>query len=67
MSRNALLELHAFGARVWRRRFEAAGLCVQEIVGMPFYFGYGDRFVPLTRAGNALGLPGTFLYVVRKR
>ena len=59
-------ELHAFGARVWTRKFAAAGLRVEQTVGMPFYFGYRNRFVPLMKAGNALRLPGTWLYVVRK-
>lgn len=59
-------EFYAFGVSVWKRKIESYGLRVQDTIGMPFYVGHGPSFIPVIKAGNALGLPGSYLYVIRK-
>ena len=59
-------EFYVFGASVWERRIELNDLRIQATIGMPFYVGHGNSFIRIIKAGNALGLPGSFLYVVRK-
>jgi 2-polyprenyl-3-methyl-5-hydroxy-6-metoxy-1,4-benzoquinol methylase len=66
VSTNLWREFYVFGATVWTRRIESNGLRVQETIGMPFYVGHGNTFVQIIKAGNALGLPASFLYVIRK-
>jgi SAM-dependent methyltransferase len=66
VSANLLQEFVAFGANVWCSRFEDNQLRVEETVGMPFYAGHGASFLQVLRWGNALRLPSSFLYVVRK-
>lgn len=66
VSDTVLREFRAFGARVWKRRIEAAGLQVENVVGMPFYVGHGNSYLPLIRLGNRLRLPSSYLYVVRR-
>jgi ubiquinone/menaquinone biosynthesis C-methylase UbiE len=56
----------AFGRESWKKRFEANGLVVERIVGMPFYVGHGNSFIPLIKAGNAANLPSSYLYIVSK-
>ena len=41
-------------------------LQVQKIIGMPFYVGHANSFIPIIKAGNALSLSASFLYVVKK-
>lgn len=60
-------EFYVFGASVWKKRIESNNLRVQEIIGMPFYVGHGNSFIQVIKAGNALGLPATFLYVLTKK
>lgn len=59
-------EFIAFGASAWRERIESQGLQVAEIIGLPFYVGHGNSFIPIIKAGNALGLSASYLYIVRK-
>jgi 2-polyprenyl-3-methyl-5-hydroxy-6-metoxy-1,4-benzoquinol methylase len=59
-------EFAAFGASAWKKRFQNNGFAVDEIVGMPFYVGHGNRFIPVIKAGNRVGIPATYLYVVTK-
>jgi ubiquinone/menaquinone biosynthesis C-methylase UbiE len=66
VSTNLWREFYVFGASVWKKRIESKGLIVQEIIGMPFYTGHWNSFIRIVKAGNALGLPASFLYVVRK-
>jgi ubiquinone/menaquinone biosynthesis C-methylase UbiE len=59
-------ELYRFGAKVWKKRIESIGLRVTEIIGLPFYSGHGNTAIPFIKAGNALRIPATCLYVIRK-
>lgn len=65
VSKSHFRELYEFGPNVWADKFSAADLYVEDIIGMPFYVGHGNRFVPLTKLGNKLGLSATFLFVVK--
>lgn len=67
VSRSHYREFVAFGASVWCERIQSHGLQVIETVGLPFYVGHGNSFVSLVKAGNALGLSGSYLYVVQKQ
>jgi len=59
-------EFRAFGAGAWTRLIESIGLEVTEIIGLPFYVGHGNRFIPIIKAGNALRLCASYLYVIEK-
>jgi hypothetical protein len=67
VSTNLWREFYLFGASVWKERIESSDLRVQDTIGMPFYVGHGNSFIRSIKAGNALGLPGSFLYVVRRK
>lgn len=66
-SSNHLTEFLSFGKKAWGKKFHENGLSVSEIVGLPFYVGYGNRLIPIIKAGNLMHLPASYLYVVRKR
>ena len=59
-------EFRIFGRAAWRHRFQSNGFALQQIVGMPFYVGHGNKFIPLIKAGNLARLPATYLYIARK-
>lgn len=67
VSRNHCQELWAFGRDVWRKKIEANGLVVEKIIGLPFYVGHANSFIPVIKAGNAIGLPASYLYVLQKK
>lgn len=67
VSKSHLQEYYAFGTTIWKQRIESLGLEVVEIIGLPFYVGHGKSFIPIIKAGNALGLSASYLYVVRKK
>jgi SAM-dependent methyltransferase len=67
VSKSQYQEFIAFGARVWSRRIESQGFQVTEIIGLPFYVGHGPSFIPIIKAGNALHLSASYLYVSRHR
>lgn len=46
---------------------ECIGLDLIEIIGLPFYVGHGTQFIPITKAGNALNLSASYLYVIKKK
>lgn len=56
-----------YGPENWAAAFSTHGFELAEIVGMPFYLGHANAFRPLLKAGNALRLSGSYLYVLRKR
>jgi hypothetical protein len=60
-------EFRAFGTKAWITMIEPVGLKVAEIIGLPFYVGHGNHFISIIKAGNALGIPASYLYVVKKR
>ena len=60
-------EFCAFGSSVWRKRIESNALMVTDIVGLPFYVGHGNSFIPIIKAGNALKICASYLYVLRKK
>ncbi len=59
-------EWQGYGRATWAATFVAHGFDVVEVVGMPFYLGHANAFRPLLKAGNALRLAGSYLYVLRK-
>jgi SAM-dependent methyltransferase len=59
-------ELVAFGAGSWAERLRAAGLRLTELIGLPFYLGHGNTWIPLIKLGNRAGLSASYLYVVEK-
>jgi SAM-dependent methyltransferase len=67
VSSSHLQEYYVFGKNVWRKRIESHGLRVSEVIGLPFYFGHGNSYIPIIKAGNALKLSASYLYVVRKQ
>jgi len=40
---------------------------VQSIVGLPFYVGHSNSFIPIIKLGNLARLPASYLYVVTKK
>ena len=66
-SRGHLQEYYNFGLKVWRERIESNWLKVTGIIGLPFYVGHGNTFIPIIKAGNVLELPASYLYVIRKK
>jgi ubiquinone/menaquinone biosynthesis C-methylase UbiE len=67
VSSNLVKEFYIFGAQVWKKKFEQNNLVLQDIAGMPFYVGHGNTFIPIIKIGNVLGLPASFLYIIRKK
>ncbi len=65
--RSKYREFMAFGASAWTKRIEFQGLQVTETIALPFYVGHGNSFISLIKAGNALRLPASYLYIIRKR
>lgn len=65
-SSNHLTEFLSFGKKAWKTKFQVNGFSVSEIVGLPFYVGYGNRFIPIIKAGNLMHLPASYLYIVRR-
>ena len=59
-------EFKAFGRNVWVKLIQSLGLKVTKVIGLPFYVGHGNRFIPIIKAGNALKLSATYLYVIKK-
>ena len=66
VSSNQLQEFKAFGVNTWKSRIESQGLKVAEIIGLPFYVGHGNSFIPIIKAGNLISLSASYLYVIRK-
>lgn len=66
ISSNQWQEFKAFGLNVWVQLIESLGLKVTEVVGLPFYVGHGNRFIPIIKAGNSLKMSATYLYIVKK-
>jgi ubiquinone/menaquinone biosynthesis C-methylase UbiE len=64
-ARSHMAEFSAFGRDVWISRMEKNGLHLERVVGLPFYVGHGNRFIPLIKAGNRLGLAACYLYILR--
>ncbi len=60
-------EFSAFGSRVWTELIESIGLDVTVIIGLPFYVGHGNQFIPIIKAGNALNISASYLYVIKKK
>jgi len=60
-------EFNAFGIKVWKKTIESLDLNVTEIIGLPFYVGHGNQFIPVIKAGNALKISASYLYVIKKR
>ena len=60
-------EFRAFGSKVWSELIESVGLEVTRIVGLPFYVGHGNQFIPIVKAGNALNVSASYLYVIKKK
>ena len=60
-------EFVGYGTARWARNFEDHGFALQERIGMPFYIGHANAFRPLLKAGNALGLAGSYMYVLAKK
>jgi ubiquinone/menaquinone biosynthesis C-methylase UbiE len=67
ISANHCQEFYAFGIKVWIRKIESIGLRVTDTIGLPFYTGHKNSFIPIIKAGNALRLSASYLYVIRKR
>lgn len=59
-------ELRAFGLSAWKRRIENNALKVVEVVGLPFYVGHGNSFIPIIKAGNSASISASYLYVIKK-
>jgi SAM-dependent methyltransferase len=59
-------ELRAFGLSAWKKRIESNALMVVEVIGLPFYVGHGNSFIPIIKAGNSASMSASYLYVVRK-
>lgn len=59
-------ELRAFGLSAWKKRIESNALKVVEVIGLPFYVGHGNSFIPIIKAGNSASISASHLYVVRK-
>ena len=60
-------ECNAFGVRVWTELIESIGLNVTDIIGLPFYVGHGNQFIPIIKAGNALNISASYLYIIKKK
>lgn len=41
------------------------GLRLERAVALPFYVGHGNRYIPIIKAGNRLGLSACYLYILR--
>ncbi len=61
-----LKEFKAFGVEEWKGKFISMGYNVSEIGALPFYVGHGHHFSIITKFGNLIGLPGSYVYIVRK-
>lgn len=59
-------EFVAFGAGQWGEVFKRCGWRIEEVMGLPYYVGHGNAFIPLIKLGNALGLSAVYAYVARK-
>ncbi len=66
VNKNHISEFMDFGCKAWVSKFSANNLNVKEIVALPFYVGYRNHFIPVTKAGNLFGLHASYLYVVEK-
>jgi 2-polyprenyl-3-methyl-5-hydroxy-6-metoxy-1,4-benzoquinol methylase len=66
VSRNHVSEFHAFGRTAWISKFETNGFRVGDVIGLPFYVGYGNSFISVIKTGNRLRLPASLLYIVEK-
>ncbi|WP_203458745.1 class I SAM-dependent methyltransferase [Lacinutrix sp. WUR7] len=66
VSTNQWQEFKAFGFKSWVNLIKSLDLKVADVVGLPFYVGHGNRFIPIIKAGNSLKLSATYLYIVRK-
>lgn len=67
ISANQWQEFIAFGVNNWTNLIESIGLNVTEIIGLPFYVGHGNQFIPIIKIGNALNISASYLYVINKR
>ena len=66
VSSSHLREWWVFGRRAWIKRFQANGLVVEKCVGLPFYVGHGNSFIPIIKLGNVVNCSASYLYAVRK-
>jgi SAM-dependent methyltransferase len=63
---NHVSEWLAFTRSGWIKLFSQNKIDICETHGLPFYVGHGNRFKPLIKIGNALSIPGSWLYVAYK-
>lgn len=59
-------EFFEYGRDWWVNTITRNGLEVDDVAGLPFYVGHGNRFIPIIKAGNRMRLPACYLYVVRR-
>jgi 2-polyprenyl-3-methyl-5-hydroxy-6-metoxy-1,4-benzoquinol methylase len=64
VERTHAAEFKAFGLGSWLARLAKNGLKLERVVSLPFYVGHGNRYIPITKAGNWLGLSACYLYMV---
>lgn len=66
VSRDHFTEFYRFGRNIWLKTIISHGFGVKEIVGLPFYVGHMNSFIPVIKTGNMLGLSASNLFVVEK-
>ena len=66
VSKSNMSELIDFGTSKWADKFESLNLNVNKIIGLPFYVGHGNSFIPIIKIGNLLNLSSLYLYVIKK-
>ena len=66
VSKNHYREFIVFGKNNWKKKINNQGLQVSEIIGLPFYFGLNNSFIPIIKIGNYLKFSSSYLYVIKK-
>jgi SAM-dependent methyltransferase len=66
ISTSHLAELKKWGQKQWTEIFERNGFVVNDIVRLPFYFGWGYNFRIIMRLGNYLGLSSCTAFILKK-
>jgi 2-polyprenyl-3-methyl-5-hydroxy-6-metoxy-1,4-benzoquinol methylase len=64
--RGHLQEMIRFGPKRWEKKFRSANLKILKRFKLPFYFGHGNRFLPILKLGNRLGLSASAAFVLGK-